>query len=204
MDQRLGEEKLYDERALLLLIAGGDKQAFNQLFDAYWDQVYGTSLHLTKSPEQSKDLAQDIFLKLWERRAALPSVQNFSGFLYTITRNLVHDHLRTKVFRDSNLAFLIHYFSSDGISPQRQLEQKELTGALEQAVMRLPAQLQRVFILHRMEGLSHGEIAQRLNITPLSSKTYMVRALMALRVQLAENADKLLIIIFLCRCFFFS
>lgn len=170
-----------------MLAAGGDRQAFHQLFDRYWGQVYGICLHLTKSPESSKDLAQDIFLKLWERREGLSSVENFGGYLYTITRNLVHDHLRTKVFRESNRAFLVQYFAAEPATPERRLEQQELSGRLGAAVERLSPQLKQVFLLHRVEGLSHAEIGQRMGITAFSSKTYMARALVALRGMLDQE-----------------
>lgn len=171
------------------MIAQDNKKAFNELFARYWSQVYGVCLHLTKSPEQSRDLAQDIFLKVWENRTKLPAVRNFKSWLYTISRNLVHDYLRNKIFRDSNFPFLNLYFSDETTvySPESQLEQKELAGRLHTAIESLPTQLQSVFTLHRFQGLSHEQIAKQLDITPLSSKTYMTRALIALRRLLSEG-----------------
>ena len=202
VDSNLSKENVYSEQELLQLVAQGDKQAYHQLFDRYWDQVYGAGLHLTKSPEQSKDLAQDIFLKLWDLRSRLPSVNNFSAYLYTITKNLVHDHLRTHVFRESNKEFLTHYFADQTSSPQEQLEQKQLGDLLDQAINNLPPKLRQVFTLSRFEGLSHEEIGRRLHISPLSSKTYMTRALIVLRRQIAENRSKLLSIIGISLPFF--
>lgn len=167
-------------------------QAYQRLFEWYWDQIYGAVLHLTKTPEQAKDLAQDIFLKLWENRAKLPGVKHFRSYLFTIARNLVYDQLRTKVFRESNREFLTNYFSYNRSSPQELLEQKELGEILNEAINKLPSQLRKVFNLHRIEGLSHEEIAKRLNITPISSKTYMVRALMTLRKEIKKHSGKLL------------
>ncbi len=183
----MAQEHVHNEQELLLLVAKGDKQAYRQLFDQYWDQVYGAGLHLTKSPEQAKDLAQDIFLKLWDIRVKLPSIKNFGGYLYTVTRNSVHDYLRTNVFRESNQEFLLNYFAYSEVSPQEQLEQKQLGGMLDEAIRNLPPQLYQVFTLGRLEGLSHEEIGKRLQISPLSSKTYMTRALMALRKYLGEK-----------------
>jgi RNA polymerase sigma-70 factor (ECF subfamily) len=189
------EHSEYREQELLLLVANGDKQAYRQLFEQYWDQVYGAGLYLTKSPEQARDLAQDIFLKLWDTRLKLPGIRNFSAYLHTITRNLVYDHLRTRVFRESNKEFLLQYFSTAESSPHEQLEQKQLSDLLREAIGNLPPQLRQVFLLSRMEGLSHEEIGQRLHISPLSSKTYMTRALAVLRRQIGGNKGKLLLII---------
>jgi len=166
-------------------------QAYQQLFDWYWDQVYRTGLRLTKTPEQAKDLAQDIFLKLWDNRTKLTEVKDFSSYLFVITRNLIHDQMRTRIFHESNREFLTNYFAYSESSPEEILEQKELGEALNAAIRKLPFRLRQVFNLRRSEGLSHIEIAKRLNITTISSKTYMVRALMALRKEIMRNHGKL-------------
>jgi RNA polymerase sigma-70 factor (family 1) len=188
----LQKEDLYNEQELLRLVAQNDMQAYQQLFEWYWDQIYGAVLRLTKTPEEARDLAQDIFLKLWENRAKLPGVKNLRSYLYTIARNLIYDQLRTRIFRESNREFLINYFSYSKSSPQEILEQKELGEVLNEAINSLPPQLRKVFNLHRIEGLSHEEIAKKLNITSISSKTYMVRALMALRKEIKKHSGKLL------------
>jgi RNA polymerase sigma-70 factor (ECF subfamily) len=157
----------------------------------HWDQVYGIGLRLTKTPEQAKDLAQDIFLKLWDSRTKLTEVRDFRAYLFVITRNLVRDQIRTKIFHESNREFLTNYFSYNEFSPQELLEQKELGEALNAAIRKLPSRLRQVFNLRRLEGLSHVEIAKRLNITTISSKTYMVRALMALRKEIMKDPGKL-------------
>ena len=188
-------ENPHSEKELLLLVSNGDKTAFEQLFERHWDQVYGVAQRLTKSPEQSKDLAQDIFLKLWEAREKLSAINNLGSFLYTITRNLVHDHLRTKVFRESNREFLLHYFSYSDTNPRELLEDKEQEHFLHEAIGSLPPRLQEVVKLAKFEGLSHEQIAARIGITPLSSKTYMVRALVMLRKYMTLHARKLVFII---------
>ncbi len=169
-------------------------QAYQQLFDFYWDLVYAIGLRLTKTPEQAKDLAQDMFLKIWDNRTKLTGVRDFRSYLFVITRNLIHDQLRTKIFHESNREFLTNYFAYNESSPQELLEQKELGEALSAAIRKLPPRLQQVFNLRRLEGLSHFEIAKRLNITTISSKTYMVRALMALRKEIMKDPGKLFLV----------
>ncbi|WP_162852570.1 RNA polymerase sigma factor [Dinghuibacter silviterrae] len=179
---------------MLQRLAEGDVSAYRALYEFYWDQVYGTAFHLTKSPEQSKDLAQDIFFKLWTNRERLAGVNELRNYLFIVSRNAVWDYLRTQVFRESNRGFLEQYMTYTQASPQEIVEQKELDGAALAAIDRLPPQLRQVFRLSRIEGLTHEEIARRMNITPLSSKTYMVRALAFLREELGRNGPKLLVL----------
>jgi RNA polymerase sigma factor (sigma-70 family) len=61
---------------------------------------------------------------------------------------------------------------------------------LNSAINNLPPQLQQVFRLSRFEGLSHAEIALRMNITRITSKSYMVRALYSIRKYLAQYGDE--------------
>jgi RNA polymerase sigma-70 factor (ECF subfamily) len=145
----------------------------------------------------ARDLAQDIFLKLWDQRHQLSKVKNFPSFLYAITRNLVHDHLRKKVFRESNKEYLINYFSRAEATAPELLESKEMDDLLHTSIDKLPPKLKQVLKLGRLEGLSHEEIAARMGITPQSSKTYMVRALAALNKEMARHAEKMALIFLL-------
>jgi RNA polymerase sigma-70 factor (ECF subfamily) len=197
-------ESPYNEQALLQSIARGDEDAFEALFGIYWSQVFGLALRITKSPEQAKDLAQDIFVKLWDNRAQLGGVKNLPAYVYTISRNLIHDHIKGQVFRENNYVFLVRYFEGEEGTPMDLLEQRELADRLMAAVRQLPPQLRKVFSLSRFEGLSHEEIARRLHITPQSSKTYMVRALILLRERLSGHGDALLLVVFVSgKVFFF-
>jgi RNA polymerase sigma-70 factor (ECF subfamily) len=188
------KETPYNEPAQLKAVAAGDMQAYQRLFELYWNLVYGIGLNLTKSPELAKDLVQDIFLKVWDNREKLAGVKDFRSYLYTIAKHRVHDQIRSKVFHASNREFLENYFNYSESSPEQLLERKESMEVLEAAIEKLPEQLRQVINLRRWEGLTHQEIAIKLNISPLSSKTYMVRALMALRKAMTRHQDKLLFI----------
>jgi RNA polymerase sigma-70 factor (family 1) len=189
----LHNNDLHSEKELLLRVSMGDEVAYSQLFRKYWPQVYGTGLRLTRSPEQAKDLAQEMFLKLWDNREKLPGIQKLDSFLYTSSRNLIMDHLKKKVLNITNIEFLIDYFRSDTISAQEKLEYQELEREISHAVNNLPGKVKEVFALSRYEGLTHDQIAERLGISPLSSKTYVVRALQEIKVYLSRNPRNILL-----------
>lgn len=180
----------YNEPELLLRIASGDQHAYQAIFEKYWNKVYAIGLRLTKSPELAKDLAQETFIKIWNNRDKLPSVTNFSAFLSTICRHQAIDHLRKKVFTAGNEDYLTAYFSDDALTPHEKAEYRELEKLMNNAINNLPTQLQQVFRLSRMEGLSHAEIALRMNITRITSKSYMVRALNAIRKYLSQYSQE--------------
>lgn len=181
-------------------IAEGDEHAFNQFFRQQWPQVYGTGLHLTRSPEQAKDLAQDIFAKLWENRHKLHDVQQPEAYLYIFSRNLIMDFLRKKVFAMENIELLIDLFEDPGSDALQRLEYAELERTMRSAIDSLPQKVKEVFELSRFEGLTHEQIARKLQISTVSSKTYIVRALRYIREYLDRHSDPgtiLLIIVLL-------
>ena len=176
----------YNEAHLLQRLAAGEQDAFRQVFEQYWDQVYAVGLKISKSPELAKDLAQETFMKLWHQRAQLNAVTNFRAYLNVLSRNLAIDHLRKKVFTADNEDYLLNYFHEGAAMLTGDAEYKELEQILSEAVNQLPPQMQQVFRLSRFEGLSHAESAARMNITLVTSKSYMVRALAAIRKHLSR------------------
>lgn len=182
--------ELYNDPELLEGISKGDQHSFGELVTRQWPQVYGTALRLTRSPEEAKDLAQDMFLKLWENRHKLPGVKNINTFIYVAARNLVMDHLEKKVLTTVNIEYLVDYFQESNVADgQRRLEFKELENAISGAIQALPEKVREVFVLHRFEGLNHAEIAKKLGISEVSSKTYIVRALKDIRQYLSRHSD---------------
>jgi len=186
---------LYDQRSILDRVALGDEQAFAIFFNHHWPQVYGTGLRLTKSSEKAQDLAQDIFIKLWENRERLTDVKQEDAYVYILSKHVILDFLRKRVFDTENLEILIEYFEDNSINPQEKLEYHELENTLKSAIDQLPGKIKDVFVLSRMEGLTHEQIAQKLAISETSSKTYIVRALRDIRKYMALHTDNNTIVI---------
>src|SRR5262249_5656340 len=84
---RLPAMDTYNEISLLSAVAKGDESAFRQLFDQYWDNIYGVAFTFTKSPVIAEEMAQDVFVKIWLKRAELPQVKKFGDYLFIIARN---------------------------------------------------------------------------------------------------------------------
>ena len=188
-------KQLYDQQQIRSRVALGDQQAFALFFNHHWPQVYGTGLRLTKSSELAQDLAQDIFIKLWENRHRLTEVKEEDSYVYLLSRNFIFDFLRKKVFDTENIEILIDYFVDGTISPHEKLEYNELENTLKSAIDQLPGKVKDVFVLSRVDGLTHEQIAKQLNISVASSKTYVVRALQDIRKFMALHTDNTAIVL---------
>ncbi|MBL1407173.1 RNA polymerase sigma factor [Sphingobacterium faecale] len=178
-----------EERDFIEHLIKGSDQAFQLLFEKYWTHVFGTVKKLVKSPEIAEDITQEIFVKVWNRRKDLSSINNIEAYLYTVSKNTTLDALRKKVLLTDNIEHLIHYFKDQALTPQQSLEYQELQQNIQQAIDILPEKVKEVFVLSRFEGLSHEEISEKLNISITSSKTYIVRALKLIRAHMANNTD---------------
>ena len=191
---------LDNEKELLSSIAQGNQNSYQIIFNHYWDQIYSTAFAFTKSAELSKDLAQDVFVKIWITREKLSEVNRFESFLYITARNLILDMLRKKIFTEENEEYLKKYFEESSHNPDRKLEFKEFEEKIHQAINQLPPQQQTAFRLSRFNGLSHEEIARQMGVSKQTVKSYIVRAIVNLRQFIKEQPGISFILFFILTC----
>lgn len=168
---------LYNETELLALIKKGDEIAFTQLFHHYQNKVYTIAFHLSHSSILAEEAVQDVFLKIWLKRADLGHVQNFSAYLYIIVQNTMYKVLK-RIARN-------HKFSKQPANkqptwtdaPQLQLIEKEYHSILQKGIERLPAQQKQVYRLIREKGLKRDEVADLLKLHPETVKFHLSKAM---------------------------
>ncbi|WEK33584.1 MAG: RNA polymerase sigma-70 factor [Candidatus Pseudobacter hemicellulosilyticus] len=177
---------------MLNRIAEGDEQAFRTVYEQYAGQMYHNALRFTKHPEWARDLTQEIFFRIWTSRRKLREVERFDAYLYVVARNCIFNELKKQLPLSGSNEFLEAYLQYDHAAVHDSVEAKDLESRLMAAIAGLPQQMQTVFRLSRFEGLTHDQIAERMNISPTTSKSYIVRALLSIRKQLAQQGDTLL------------
>lgn len=176
----------YDENELLLAVVRGDESAFRELVIRYWDRMYSNILYHCKQLELAEELTQDLFMAVWQNREQLREIRQFDAWLYTIAKNLVLGAFRKKVLPLLDSDTFDPYFLDDGLTGIDLLELKELHIVLKNEIEQLPLQMQQAFRLHRIQGLSHEEVARQMNISRFSSQTYVARATAMLRARLSR------------------
>ena len=183
----------FDEKALLSRVADGDEKAFTQLFERYSDVTYGFAIFYTKTGESAEEAVQEIFLKLWLKRETLREIQSFPDHLFIITRNHIIDflrkHLREKKYRQQ----LVQYFKEVSFTPEQQLIFKESGEMVEKAVAMLSPQQQAIYRLRRNEDMPLDEIAFAMNLSRLTVRNHLNKALGAIRAYLRAHSQELTI-----------
>jgi RNA polymerase sigma-70 factor (ECF subfamily) len=179
----------YDEISLLSAIAKGDEAAFRQLFDRYWDNIYGVAFAFTKSPVIAEEMAQDVFVKIWLKRADLPQVKKFGDYLFIIARNHIFSALRKKIQEQPFSDHLLNYFQEVSNTPENRLLLRETEHLLLKAIEQLPPQQHLIYCLSREQGLNQEEIAAKLDISKNTVKSHMSKALRFIRNYLQLHAE---------------
>ena len=186
----MAADPTYDENELLQAVVKGEETAFRELMNRYWDKMYSNIFYHCKQQELAEELTQDLFVTVWQKRDQLQEIRRFDAWLYTIAKNLVLGAFRKKVLPLLDSDNFDPLFHDDGLTGVDLLELKELHSVLNNEIAQLPPQLQRAFILHRIQGLSHEEVAAQMNISRFSSQTYVARATIMLRTALSKYSGK--------------
>lgn len=191
----LEDTALNNTQSLLQRVAAGDEQAFRVFFHEYSNNIYTVAFMLTKSAVMAEDMVQEIFLKLWLNRTALPEVTNIRGYIFIHARNHIFNELRKKSSDPRFIEELTDYLGEVRDTPEHQLLEKEGRELLQAAVRNLPTQQQLVYQLSRDENLTQEEIAHRLGISKHTVRNHMAQALQNIRQYLESNASEVLLLI---------
>jgi RNA polymerase sigma-70 factor (family 1) len=175
-----------NESAALQLLAQGNELAFVQLYDQYNYTLYMTALKMLKSSVQAEEVTQEVFLRVWTRRETMAGVENFKAYLFTMMRNLVYTKYReTQLMTDAMREYAQDLKPEN--STARVMEQEELDRLVAGFIEELPATQKTIFRLSKQEHLTHEAIASQLNLTTISVKSHMKRALASLRTKLKPH-----------------
>jgi RNA polymerase sigma-19 factor, ECF subfamily len=165
-----------DEKEELLKLREGQPESFRILYDRYSVFIYRKLFHLCRIEYMARELTQEVFVRLWEKRQLIDPDKPIFPYLSAIAANLVVDFFR-KAARDRKLkASLLSRAEkmSDNIS-ERLIASDERT-MLRNAISCLPAQQQSVFQLCKVEGLSHEEVSDKLGISISTVNNHIVKA----------------------------
>lgn len=189
---------LYNETTLLSEVAKGNENAFRQLFEQYWDTVYGVALAFTKSTAIAEEAVQDVFLKIWLKREQLITVEKFDAYLFTVARNHIYNELRKKITVQSLPDNLLSHHKETADSPAQQLIVKESEQLVDKAVEQLPTQQRLIYHLSRQHGLSQDAISAKLQISRHTVKSHMNKALHFIRSYLKTHSEMGPVLIIYC------
>lgn len=175
------QKELADEKLILAKIAKGDQQAFGILFNFYRNKVYGYALTILQEDTAAEEIVQDVFIKLWIRRKILLTIENFGGFLRTTTRNETLNALKKIASEQKNYQIANQNKSDIDSGTENEIQFRETKKLLDAAIEKLPPQQKLVYNLCHIEGLKQKDVAEKLNLSPLTVKTHLRDAVKSIK-----------------------
>jgi RNA polymerase sigma-70 factor (family 1) len=185
--------KNYSEQELIRLVKESDAKAFEELYYKYVTRLSSfINFYFGKSISYEETI-QDAFLKIWEKRALLDESKSFNAYLIEIAKNLVYNNFKHKLqeekYKQTNNAW------ATGVNDiEEYINHKELREQIEKGMEVLPPIQKEIFIMSRQEGLSHDEIAQRLNISKRTVEHQIYRTLKILKQILPKKLHMVILL----------
>lgn len=191
-----GTEHL-DDRELVSAILRGDSDLFTQLMRRYEKRIINYVYRITHRYEDAHDLAQEVFVKVFLALDRYDPKYQFSTWIFRIAQNSAIDALRKKGVSEVSLTKADdeegkeREFADVGVSPYRDLKNKQLSSAIDEAVEKLPAEYRELIQLRHFGELSYDEIAD-MKALPLGTvKNKLFRARNLLKEALGEYVEPL-------------
>ncbi len=166
--------------SLLARCGAGDRTAFRRLYDLQSARLYGQALRLTRQPQLAADAVHDAFLQVWQRSLRFdPARGHAEAWLSSLLRYRAIDILRKR--RRESYGQEPPDEPDTGPTPLDQLVSSAEGSALQRCLEQLEEGQRRVVLLAFLDGLSHSELARRLQAPLGTVKSWVRRALLGLR-----------------------
>ena len=184
------ENEMNTDRDIRLVEAlrGGDAEAFSLLFRKYWPRLYAYSMKFVREDDAARDIIQDCFMRLWEKKSTLTPV-SIQALLFTMVRNACLNHIKYRLIHDKADISILNDMKSGtsealydldfGRQPDNTTLYSELMEQIEIVLSGLPERTRQIFRMSRFEGLKNREISQKLGISATAVEKHMSRALKA-------------------------
>lgn len=175
------------EEKLLAAIRNDDEIAFAELFNRYWRKAHAIAYSKVRDRQVTEEIVQDLFVKLWDKRASL-TVHNLNSYIYTSIKNKALNYIESCVVKRKYWEYYRKFIPQTEESTDNLIAYNELMEAFEHCMDRLPKKTKRIFQLNRLEGRSIAEIAKLLNLSEKAIEYHLTNSVKQLRIHLKDSA----------------
>jgi len=190
------EKFSHTEKELLEKLKEGDTFAFEVLFYKYRNKIKGFATRLVPTQIDPDEIVQEVFVKVWLKKEYIDPEKNFQSYLFSITKNLVLDHLKSAVNR--KLYFVGEHFQQDLNSEEDAKVQfpADTEERILNLIQQIPERRREIFCLSRFDGLSYKQIAEKLGITENTVDSQIRNSLTFLRKEFRKIVTLLFLYFF--------
>lgn len=176
------------DQQLVHQITLGDDVAFRRLFDRFYPMMVNKANMILKDENLAKDAVQNVFIGIWNNRSNFQISTSLPGYLSRAAINKSLNLLESRKKHGGGSDYLEHNDPpsadrSESITAQGEMEAEDMKKRIHQAINGLPEKCRLIFVMNRIEGLSHKEIAEQMDISTKTIENQMTKALKFLRSQ---------------------
>jgi RNA polymerase sigma-70 factor, ECF subfamily len=177
------------ELALVERCRRGDLGAFEELYRTHARRIFGLAVRMLGNTADAEDLLQEIFLSAYRKLDSFRGESALGTWLYRLATNQILDYVRSRAARTGQLT---DGLDDAGVLPDassHRLGERAIDRIdLERALAQLPDGCRAAFVLHDVQGLEHGEVADVLGIAEGTSKSQVHKARLRLRALLGRSS----------------
>lgn len=174
-------------------LKGGETAAFERIFESFYHRLYSFINQYVYDSDVTKNILQDVFLMLWEKKSILLDDSNLNAWLYTVAKNKALKYLRHKEYVTNHFEIsllkqnenTLNASALDSIDTS-EFAFREIEKIIERTLSSMPELVQAVFNMSRFENLKNREIAEKLDISEKTVEANITKSLKLLRVALKD------------------
>jgi len=174
----------FDEN-LVDRLKNGDNAAFVSIYEKYWHKVFIVVYRRVKEKEIAKELTQNLFLKIWEKREEL-HINKLENYLVTSIKHAVIDHIEKQLVANRYLSYYKAYVSLQNESTEESVNFNDLSEAIEKGLGKLSEKSQLVFKLTKLDHWPIEKVANHLQLSEKTVGYHLTKSIKFLRVFLKE------------------
>lgn len=177
-----------DDRALIDECLAGETAAFEELVRRKTPKVFGHCLRMIGNVEDARDIAQLVFIRLWEKLDKYDSSYTFDTWLYRIVSNVTIDFVRSRQTRDNAVHSTLRLVrDSEEAEQPVMVAGKEVERIFEEVAGALSPKQKEVFVMKEMDDLTSPEIAEILECSESTVRNHLFNARKILRRELEQR-----------------
>ena len=191
----MSQEYLQDDEELIYLdgLKNGQKAAFDFIYLKYSKFLLPKLQRMVKVPEVVDELMQDVFVKVWTKRAEIDLDRSFRGWIFTIAQTTVFSYYRRLALDKKMQQHLLEVFVEFYDQTEEYIFNKERLQLLSSAVDQLPPQRREIFRLCKIEGKSYQEAADLLSLSPSTVSNQLVNATKSIKRYVFFHSQEFLV-----------
>lgn len=177
---------MLEDDQLVIGVAKSNPSHYKRIFDKYYKDLVIRAYQILQDEQLSKDAAQEVFFELWKNRSKLgPHIILHPYLKRSVTNRAINIH-KSRRHHQSSGPEPLQLIKNQEPDASENLEKSELEKIIHYAIDALPERCRLIFILCRQEGMSHKEIADKLNISVKTIENQMTKAIKSLRERIAH------------------